>query len=176
MAINKDIVIVSAAVVLAMIALFVVYSNYHDDEREIYTAFFKQFKYEPALNDAAFMSFTSDCGASHKHIQQVSESLFTNFRAKNSKDSMPVNISNFSYMVNVVGWEDTLRLHNAGAPHSARINSQKNIILISRIGFDEGNTMALMCFESSFSANIILFKKMNSRQWEIVEHHNIWVT
>ena len=173
---KNDIAIIFTLVSLVIIATYIFYINYYDNERNVYISFFSQFDYEPIVKDAAFMSVVSYCGAQPSHIDEASNTLFENFYAANSENSLPANISKFSSMVNVVGWKDTLRLHKANSPNIARINSEKYIVHMSRIGFDKEKKAALMCIETRSSSSLYLFKKVDSRGWEIDKSRVIWVT
>ena len=176
MAKKKDIIIIFIAVILLITSSILIIKNKYDDERSVYVAFFRQFEHESYLKDVAFLSVTSNCDATYLHMREASKELFDAFYSANDNEKLPNNISKFSSMVNVVSWEDTLKLHQAQSPYIANVNSEKNITQISQIGFDGKKGTALMCMQTNFSATIFMFKKLDSGKWELFKYRNIWIS
>ena len=156
---------------MLVVASITIVKNYYNDERNVYIAFFSLFDSSYEMKDVAFVSSVSSCGVEPDHLVGASSSLFKEFYSANSDQAKPDDISSFSSMVNVVNFKDTLRLHEVGIEN---ISSDKNIVQISRIGFNVEKDLALICMESSFSASIYMFEKVNAREWELSEHRNLW--
>jgi len=162
------------SVLLVVIAVFSIVHNYQDNERNVYIAFFKQFESVPNMKDVAFMSILSTCRASPNNIKEASESLFSGFVEANGEQAKLYDISIFSSMVNVVAWHDTKKYKEM--PNVLNMKSEKNILQISQIGFNKEKNQALICMVSNHSASIVMFKKLNSTEWELYKDSNIWIT
>ena len=170
---KKDIAIVSGTLVLLVLAFSVIYKNYYNDERNIYIAFFKQFEHHSHKKDAVFISVVTDCNIKPTSIEDAS--LLNGLYAANSENEKPADITKYSSMVNVVGWKDTISFNATSKESAAYINTGKNIIQISQIGFNGAKDKSILCIKTTHSAHYSTFKKNNESKWVLVESKMLWV-
>ena len=173
---NKSKFILILLLLLSVGVIFTIAHNYYNDERNVYIAFFSQFDLVPNMKDVVFISSTTNCDSKKIHIKEASESLFNNFINANN-NTEPYDITPFSSMVNVVSWKETKLLHNSTTPPQLyNLKLEKEVVEISRIGFNEIKDKALFCVRAKHLANIYLYKKTDNKTWKLVKYRNLWVS
>ena len=160
---NKIVLVVLLFVVA--ISVVIITRNYLDNERNVYIAFFKQFERQPDMKNVAFMSVITTCSISPNNIKKAPGNLINNFKKANDKNAELYDLSIFSSMVNVVGWQDTKRYKDM--PNTLNVKSGKSIILISQLGFNDEKNQALLCINAGDTSFIYVFKKTNTSQWKL---------
>ena len=170
----KNKIVLVVLLLLLVISVGTITRNYLDNERNVYIAFFKQLEFVPDMKDVAFMNVISTCSASPEDIKEASEELFTGFMKANDKNTELYDMSIFSSMINVVTSQDARKYKEM--PNVVNMKSEKNIVQISRVGFNNKKTQALLCVMTNFSASLYMFKKLNSSEWELQKYRNIWIS
>lgn len=114
------------------------------------------------------MSYPSKCAAAGPP-RRVPAAMFANFVAANGTDAELLRIPPERIDATVMNWEDNLRFLQD--PELARANTNRVLLLASRVGFSEDSRQALVCAEVRLRGGhrtyLVLLDWLGDRDWQV---------
>ena len=145
----------------------------NDSESEVHQATLEALSGKLPITEFSFYSHPSTCrGAKLSNLPTVSRVIFDDFYQNNNVIRIKPRQLQFSgKQYHIVNEEDSWRIYSGKVPQLEGI--PKQLINLSRVGFNPSETQALLCVESQESGDLIYLQKTEGR-WQVLKWVYIW--
>jgi hypothetical protein len=160
--------------IVCVVAFFALKNTAHD-EQNVVISLVETIKKDESSSHAAFYSYPSTCKQDSINSHGYSESLWNNFLEANEHKNGPVQLFSLKGVANTVKWEDNLQIYDTEGGSKFFRSSDKNLIQISRVGFNENKTEALICLEPAWRGLLFHLRKQDE-SWVIIKEYQAWIS
>ena len=158
----------------------IAYSKYtlRSDEGLVYLGVFKPKAELLEFEKIITLSRPSTCRSSKAHFKGLPITPVKKFIEANKDGASPIRISRLEGNVPIVSWEDTKGMHQKGTTFAFHPEN-KRLLYLSRVGFNNERTNAILCIEiseNSYGQGILFFLEKKGNKWEVKKNITIWVS
>jgi hypothetical protein len=105
---------------------------------------------------------------------ELPEDLFKDFLAANAQDASPVSLERLRDRFAVADGQMLARFGAAGVSPSTLVSGNRELIYLSRIGYNSDHTEALVCVEGK-QGDLFHLKRQDG-QWRLVQVTGTWMS
>ena len=161
---------------LLLVLVFIVgvtFNQENDAESEVHQAVLKDLSIKLPIDKFSFYSHPSTCRRAKPSTNPlVAKDIFDDFyQSNNVISSKPSQLFFSDNQYQIVSKEDSALIYAGKAPKLKGI--PKQLINLSRAGFNASKTQALVCVESEESGDLVYMIK-NGENWVIKKWSYIW--
>gem|GEM_PF-4440203 len=157
------------------VVVFLALDNTAHDEQNVVISLVEIIKKDENSSHATFYSYPSICKQDSKNSHGYSQSLWNNFIEANEFNNGPVQLFSLKGVANTVKWEDNLQIYDTEGGSKLFRSSDKNLIQISRVGFNNDETEALICLELGWRGLLFHLRKQDD-SWVIIKESQAWIS
>ena len=160
---------------IVCIVAFVALNNPAHNEQSVVMSLVETIKKDESSSHAAFYSYPSTCEQDSKNHHKFSQSLWDSFLKANEHKNGPIQLFSLKGLANTVKWEDNLQIYDTEGGSKLFRTTDKNLIQISRVGFNENETEALICLEPGWRGLLFHMRKQDDG-WIIIKEYQAWIS
>ncbi|MFD2165638.1 hypothetical protein ACFSJY_05115 [Thalassotalea euphylliae] len=161
-------------VVVCLVAYLAINNSAHD-EQDVFLSLVQTIKKNESSKQAAFYSYPTHCMQNVENIYELETGLWNSFLKANDYNKGPVQLFSLNGLANTVKWEDNLQIYDTEGGSKLFRSSNKDLIKLSRVGFNSSKEQALVCLESSWRGILFHLRKQDD-SWVIVDEFQAWIS
>ena len=161
--------------VIVFIIAFLALNNSAHNEQSVVMSLVEAINKEESPSHVAFYSYPSTCEQDSKNHHGYSQSLWDNFLKANEHKNGPIQLFSLKGVANTVKWEDNIQIYDTEGGSKLFRTSNKNLIQLSRVGFNEDKTEALICLEPGWRGMLFHLRKQDGG-WVIIRESQAWIS
>jgi len=176
---NKNVIVLSIfAIVLGVVLVFAVNNSDHAENRAVkslITHIRAEVNDSKIWSSAALYSYPTTCREGKENIYGVDNNLWSNFVSANKYSNGPIRLTSIEGgVMNVISWDDNVQVYDTKEMSFKFSGSEKNLIKLSRVGFNRDKTKALFCLSGN-SADFYLLRK-KAGEWMFHKYFRGWTS
>ena len=168
------------AVTVVMVVSSVAYLRYVNahDEGSVYLAILNPAPELHKFKGFVALSRPSICNSTEANYVGIPPNVVKAFIRVNAEGAKPIRLASLEGEVPIVSWSETERMYRSGI--TEQFHPQGRILLkLSRVGFNEQETEAIACIETSdgsYGDSRLYYLRKDNEVWKAISSHMIWVS
>ena len=144
-------------------------SSLYKEEAQVYLGVFKPKPEIIEYENLIVISKPSTCEITEAKYKEISPKLIQALLKANKSSSNPIKLAELEGKVPLMSWEDTKKLNKEGILHYFKPEDY-TLLYLSRVGFNNERTEALVCIENPTSRHnegFLVHLNKNNKTWKV---------